>query len=201
MGVLKAGLPRTAGLAWVALAISLGLAVWFLARWQHAHRFNHALAEGSSLLTRSSLPETPALMYAKGWLYEQAVDENAKGLEEAVQHYALAEASPDPRLAARAKFGLGNLYLRVGLRAADVAAGGSHVRALAQLDLAREAYRGALRLDPQLREARVNLELLERLSPGRRTQGWAREERQMSLRQGEEQGWAGMQEHALRGLP
>lgn len=197
MGTLKASLPK---LAWIALILSLGLSAWFFLQWMQLRQLNGLLSE-APLLLHANLPETPALMYAKGWHYERAVDEDAKGLEEAVQHYAAAEASPDPRIASRARFGLGNLYLRVGLRAADIAAGGSHVRALAQLDLAREAYRGALRLDPELREARYNLELLERLSPGRRTQGWAREERQMSLRQSEEQGWAGMQEHTLRGLP
>lgn len=201
MGRLKAALksllPR---LAWVALILSLVMSAGDLWQWQQARQLNRMLADGS-LIGAAKVPETPEVSYAAGWLFERAVDDDAKGLDDAVRNYAAAEVSPDSRIASRAKFGLGNLYLRVGLRAADVAAGGSHVRGLAQLDLARQAYRDALRIDPELREARYNLELLERLSPERRTQGWSRETRQMSLRQGEEQGWAGMQEHTLRGLP
>ncbi|MGQ0620063.1 MAG: hypothetical protein ACT4QA_09125 [Panacagrimonas sp.] len=201
MGFLKrlpsVNLPR---LAWAALIVALGASAWQLWQWQQARLLNRMLADGS-LASAAAIPERQDVSYAAGWLFERLIDEDAKGLEDAVSRYTAAEASPDPRIASRAKFGLGNLYFRVGLRAADIAAGGSHVRGLAQLDLAREAYRGALRIDPDLREARYNLELLERLSPERRTQGWQRETRQMSLRQGEEQGWAGMQEHTLRGLP
>ena len=192
MVVLKPRLPR---LLWSALLLSLCAAGACLLQWQQARQLNRMIADGS-LIERPEIPADPAVRYAAGWLHEQA-----SASRQALARYAEVETVSDPALAARARFGLGNLYLQIGLRAADVAAGGSHVRGLAQLELAREAYRGALRIDPEMRDARYNLELLERLSPEKRTQGWSRRERNLQLQQGQEQGWAGMQESAIRGLP
>lgn len=183
-------------LAWAGLLLSLAGFAYFGFAWQEARRMNERVADGS-LIENSAPPERAALRYAAGWLHERAGHTEA-----AIENYAIAESASDPRLAARAKFGMGNLYFLIGLRAADVAAGGSHVRGLAQLELAREAYRSALRIDPELRDARYNLELLERLSPQRRVQGWSRLEENIRLRQGQEQGWAAMKEgDVIRGLP
>jgi mxaK protein len=183
-------------LAWIGLALSLAGAGACLLQWQRVHRDNRMIAD-ASLIEQPPSEEAPAAVsYAAGWLYERAGHR-----DQALQRYALAENAADEHLAARARFALGNLYLDIGLRAADVAAGGSHVRGLAQQELAREAYRGALRLDPELRDARYNLELLERLSPERRTEGWSRRNRQLLMQPGKEQGWATMQENAIRGLP
>jgi mxaK protein len=192
---LKRLRPRLPQLAWAALLASLALGVFSAYQWQRAARLDRMIADGS-LIEQKKLPDAPAVRYAAGWLY-QKVEQN----QLALQRYADAETADDPHLAARAKFALGNLYLQIALRAADVAAGGSHVRGLAQLELAREAYRDALRLDPGLRDARYNLELLERLSPDKRNQGWMRRERNQKLGAGTEPGWASMQESAIRGLP
>lgn len=192
MGRVKLSLPM---LLWPALAVSLALAAWQLAQWQQARRWNREVAD-ASLLQRSPLPDAPALHYAAGWLEEQA----GRG-REALHRYAEVEHADDPHLAARAKFAMGNLYLQIALGAADVAAGGSHVRGLAQAELAREAYRDALRLDPELRAARYNLELLERLSPDKRVEGWSRRERNQELGVASEPGWASLQQSELRGLP
>lgn len=188
--------PWLTRLAWLALPLSLAALLVSAWQWQQARTLNARLADGS-LIADKNLPERAEAHYAAGWLHERS-----RQLEAALEHYARAEAAPDPQLAARAKFGMGNLYFTAGLRAADVAAGGSHVQGLAQLELAREAYRSALRVDPELRAARYNLELLERMSPQRRVEGWTRQEDNLHLQQFEEQGWAAMKEsHTQRGLP
>ncbi|MDB5969204.1 MAG: putative MxaK protein [Hydrocarboniphaga sp.] len=187
--------PRLPQLAWAALLACVASGAFSLYQWQHAAALDRMIADGT-LIEQAAIPNAPAVRYAAGWLY-QRVEQN----QLALQRYADAETAPDPHLASRAKFALGNLYLQIGLRAGDIAAGGSHVRGLAQLELAREAYRDALRLDPDLRDARYNLELLERLSPGKRDQGWMRNERNQKLGAGTEPGWASMQESSIRGLP
>lgn len=193
MGRLRRLLPR---MAWPALALSLGACAYFTLAWQQLRHSNRLITD-PHLIESRSLPEDPAVRYAAAWQHERAGH-----LEPALESYAIAEGADDPALAARAKFGMGNLYFQIGLRAGDIAAGGSHVRGLAQLELAREAYRSALRLDPELRDARYNLELLERMSPQRRLEGWSRAEENLRLRQGEEQGWAAMKEgNVIRGLP
>lgn len=183
-------------LTWPLLVLSVLNAGWQLWQWQRVQKQSAELADGS--LIQRPLKAAPASVhYAAGWLYEQADQD-----KEAIGHYAEAAVAEDPFQAAQAKLALGNLYLEIGLKAADVAAGGSHVRGLAQQELAREAYRGALRLNPDLREARYNLELLERLSPEGRVEGWSRpEERDHQLQQGQEKGWATMQDDPRRGLP
>lgn len=194
MGHLRGWLPR---LAWVGLLLSLAGLAYSALEWRETRSLNARIAD-RSLIEQPAIPDRAAAHYAAGWLHEQAGQ-----LEPALENYALAEAASDPALAARAKFGMGNLYFLIGRRAGDVAAGGSHVQGLAQLELAREAYRSALRVDPGLRAARYNLELLERLSPQHRVEGWSRrEDQELKLQQFEEQGWAAMKEsNVLRGLP
>jgi mxaK protein len=185
------------GLGWILLLACLGVALWNGAAWYADARVNRQIAE---LDVATGLPEhaDPRLHYAAGWQLERA-----DRLEPALAHYARAELAEDPQQRARAKLALGNVQLHIGLIAGDIGAGGSHVRSLAHLQLAREAYRSALRLDPDLRAARYNLELLERLSPGRRVQGWSRREENVHLQpEDERQGWAAMKEgNAIRGLP
>lgn len=182
-------------LAWSALVLCL-LTAAFCAQRLHAAQAQQRMIRDGSVLKLVNLPDVPRLHYAAGWWYERA-----QLPRQALAHYAQADTDDDPALAARAKFALGNLYFARGLRAADIASGGSHVAALAQLQLAREAYRRALQLQPQLREARYNLELLERLSPEKRVQGWSRRESRLQLDEAEQHGWAGMQETPMRGLP
>ncbi|MGQ0700448.1 MAG: hypothetical protein ACT4PZ_19690 [Panacagrimonas sp.] len=182
--------------AWAALLASLVAAIHSGLVWREARRINAQIAD-KTLIELKAIPDKAGAHYAAGWLHERAGHTDL-----ALENYASAESASDPQGSARARFGMGNLYFQNGLRAGDVAAGGSHVRGLAQLELAREAYRSALRVDPELRAARYNLELLERLSPARRTQGWSREEENLRLRQGEEHGWAAMKEgNLVRGLP
>ncbi|MGH8718932.1 MAG: hypothetical protein ACREV0_08340 [Burkholderiales bacterium] len=184
-------LPR---LAWLALIVSVAAFAWCASQWYRAHQINSLIAQ-AALSKLESLPQVPEARYAAGWLHERAGN-----FKEAVKRYAEAESAKSAKLAGRAKFALGNVYLRVALDEATGAA--AHVLKLAQFDLAREAYRGALRLEPDLTEARYNLELLERSSPQRRLQGWSRTADVVGLRRIDQLGWLGMKEgDFIRGLP
>ncbi|PPC88558.1 MAG: hypothetical protein CTY37_00710 [Methylotenera sp.] len=119
----------------------------------------------------------------------------------AAKAYALAEASNDAEIRARAKYALGNVYFDLSLQSANIAAGGAHQQAVAQIELAREAYKGALRLKPNLYAARYNLELLDRLSPEKRTQGWQAETDGVTLQPFKRNGTAMMKDNTRRGLP
>lgn len=68
----------------------------------------------------------------------------------------------DSRFRARTEYDLGNLYLRQALAAAER---GEASRAAPLADLAKEAYRGALRHDPTFGDAKFNLETASRLLP------------------------------------
>jgi tetratricopeptide (TPR) repeat protein len=122
--------------------------------------------------------------------------------EQALNAFKFAEATDDPDLYVRTKFALGNLYGDVGLHNADIAAGGSHQLAVSQILLAREAYKNALRIQPDLYAARYNLELLDRRSPGKRTQGWEiKPDSDVKLKPFKSNGTALMKDNTIRGLP
>ncbi|PPD01145.1 MAG: hypothetical protein CTY35_01515 [Methylotenera sp.] len=122
-------------------------------------------------------------------------------LAQTAKAFTLAEASKDTQIRALAKFGLGNLYFDLALSAANVEAGGSHQQAVAQIELAREAYKGALRLKPDLSQAKFNLELLDRLSPEKRTEAWLTETDGVTLQPFKRNGTAMMRDNKRRGLP
>lgn len=84
--------------------------------------------------------------------------------------FEVAEVSPDPTLRATANFAIGNLHFQNMLK--DFGKDRGSRRIVEQVILARESYKDALRLQPALYEARFNLELLDRLSPEKRTQGF-----------------------------
>jgi tetratricopeptide (TPR) repeat protein len=126
---------------------------------------------------------------------------NAHRVQQATRAFTLAETSSDPALRARAKFALGNMYYDLALASAEIAKGGSHQQAVAQIELAREAYKGALRLDPLMYDARFNLELLDRKSPEKRTQAWLQETDGVTLQPFKRNGTAMMKDNTRRGLP
>lgn len=67
-----------------------------------------------------------------------------------------------PEFRARASYDLGNLYLRQALAETERGEAG---RAAPLAELAKEAYRRALRADPTFWDAKYNLEAATRLSP------------------------------------
>jgi len=168
---------------------------WSLTHWFEAHRLNQAF-DDRSLLAQSFRTDEHLRAYSMGYLYAREGH-----FREAARAFTLAEAAADPELRARAKFALGNLYFGIGLKAADIESGNGHINALAQIELAREAYKSALRIDPELRDARYNLELLDRLSPPKRVEGWQRETEGVTLAPQKRDGWASMKDNTRRGLP
>jgi Ca-activated chloride channel family protein len=76
--------------------------------------------------------------------------------QEAEEHLRAALASIDPEERERTLYNLGNRYLDAGINAADPRARDQ------MLDAATNAYRDALRLDPDDNDAKWNLELTRR---------------------------------------
>jgi tetratricopeptide (TPR) repeat protein len=89
--------------------------------------------------------------------------------KKAMEAFEIAEVSPELELRAMAKFAIGNIYFKHVMK--DLAKEHGSRRIVEQVILAREAYKSVLRLKPDMHEARFNLELLDRLSPAKRTQG------------------------------
>lgn len=181
--------------AWLALGLALTAAGAFALQWHRLARVNHAIAAGGT----QALPALAdaRVRYAAGWQAERALRYN-----EAVQLYTDAQAPGDDARAARAWFALGNVYFKIGIaESREYEAKVGTVFENAQFDLARDAYRSALRLEPALAGARYNLELLERLAPVRHLQGWRRNTDPIMLVPDRHNGWTSMQEENKRGLP
>jgi len=171
------------------------------ATWWSAHQLNQAYAQ-QIILHQAPLRDKPLQAYSIGYL--QAKHHK---LREAARAFTIAEASRNDEIRALAKFALANLYFDLALGTKDqaglanIAAGGSHQQAAAQIELARESYKAALRLNPVMYAARYNLELLDRLSPEKRTQAWKSETDGVTLQPFKRNGTAMMKDNRRRGLP
>lgn len=138
--------------------------------------------------------------------YQKAYNVGLLRLQKNQQQLALkafvhAEAADDEALRGMAKFEIANIYFDLSVQSSNIAAGGAHQQAVAYIELSREAYKGALRINPYLYEARYNLELLDRISPERRTQGWQAETDGVTLKPFKRNGTAMMRDNKRRGLP
>lgn len=180
---------------WLYVAAACGLLLTLAAGWQWhtlAER-NRMLLAGQALRVRAQ-PDDALLAYAQG-LALQSTPERALHL------FYLPEASANPRLRAHAKFAIGNLYFDWAMQHHAVEQGGAHQQQVAMIALAREAYKDALRLNPEHHDARFNLELLDRRSPDKRTQGWQAETDGVTLKPFKRNGTAMMRDNQRRGLP
>jgi hypothetical protein len=164
-----------------------------------AYQLNQDYLSGA--ITKHKLYSTNHLLaYSIGYQLSQQKKSRLQ-LSQTARAFTLAEAASDKSIRALAKFGLGNLYFDLALNAANIEAGGSHQQAVAHVELAREAYKGVLRLKPELYQARFNLELLDRLSPEKRTQAWLTETDGVTLQPFKRNGTAMMRDNKRRGLP
>lgn len=163
--------------------------------WWHARQLNLAYQDRTIMKQPIALHETQKA-YSIGYLQAK----NGQPTQ-AIKSLMIAEASTDSEVRARAKFALGNLYFDSAIAAANIASGGAHQRAVAHIELAREAYKSALRIKPNMQGARFNLELLDRLSPEKRTQGWEAETDGVTLQPFKRNGTAMMRDNKRRGLP
>ncbi|MEQ1766223.1 MAG: hypothetical protein ABL859_02235 [Methylotenera sp.] len=121
---------------------------------------------------------------------------------EAAKAFNIAEVTKDPELRARAKYAIGNVHFESVIASSNIEKGGSHRRAVERVLLAREAYKGALRIKPDMYDARYNLELIDRLSPEKRTEGYENSpDGTIGLQPYQQNGTALMKDNTRRGLP
>jgi len=204
---MKLSLTNNSKLLKILPTLALGLGLSFFCgagyqaySWWHAHQLNQAY-DNRSIIYLPLQSASPLQAYSKGYLLNNNSVKNAKNISEATNALLLAESSNNDEIRARAKFAIGNLYFDLAQQSANIAAGGAHHQAVAQIELAREAYKGALRLRPNMYEARFNLELLDRQSPDKRTQGWQAETDGVTLQPFKRNGTASMRDNTRRGLP
>ncbi|HWP01041.1 MAG TPA: MxaK protein [Methylococcus sp.] len=164
--------------AWQArLAAILALSSLVLAgeeawRWHSAAAANAAI---SSLLSGHDLPperivDAPLFVLLARALYLGRQDR----YEEAVELLRYLESRGDACFRSNVYFDQGNLHLR---RALDAVAQAEFTRAAGFAELAKEAYRRSLQIEPTNWDAKYNLEVAMRLSPDfERATGEAEEE-------------------------
>jgi mxaK protein len=179
----------------LAIAVILCLvAMYFFSQWQQATRLNIAYAD-QSLLTHELSNDNALEAYSMGYLLAKN-DKPAR----AVKAFDVAEATDDPHLQALAKHALGNLYANTAEADLEDAHGSRHL--VARILLAREAYKGALRLEPDFYAARYNLERLDRISPQKRGAGSAMiDGYTIGIDPFKQNGRALMKDNTRRGLP
>jgi mxaK protein len=185
----------TTPFAWLLLAASLAALAFSLARWRTTAAIDASIRD-RTIATLHPLPDDARVRYAAAWDLERA-----QRFEEAVPLLTDAQASDDPALAANAWFALGNVYFEIAVKTSRGALQDAQGTGPAELDLARDAYRAALRIDPLLHGARYNLELLERLAPAHAGSGWRRNTDPVKIQSDRHNGWTTIRESEKRGLP
>lgn len=184
---------------WALAALCLLLGVCTL--W-HVHvlaQRNALFVQPAKLARLTASASDARWAYARG--YALQADPQTADPEQALKQFYLPESSQDDTLRAYAKFAIGNLYFDWAMTQHAVEQGGAHQQQVAMIALAREAYKDALRIDPAYAEARFNLELLDRRSPDKRTQGWQSETDGVTLKPFKRNGTAMMRDNRRRGLP
>ncbi len=182
-------------LVWLALAGAVAGSGWCAWRWSQTGTINADIRAGT--VEATAVNADPRVRYAAGWQAERMLQYTT-----AVQLYTDAQNTDDPARSADAWFALGNVYFKIGIVASrNYEATVGPVFENAQFDLARDAYRSALRITPALPGARYNLELLERLAPVRHLQGFRRNTDPIMLVPDRHNGWTSMQDDNKRGLP
>jgi mxaK protein len=191
-----AGLMRWATrFAWLVLAGALVVCAGFLVRWHATHRIN-AMIGARTIEELAPLPADPRVRYAAAWDLERA-----QKFDEAARYFTDVQVSDDPALTSRAWFALGNTYFETAIKVSRAGTEDAPSTESAEFDLARDAYRAALRIDPAMHGARYNLELLERLAPRRPGEGWRRNTDPISIIPDRHNGWTTILESGKRGLP
>ena len=191
-----AGVTRwLTALAWLSLAVAAAWSGWCAWRWFQVGAINTGIRSGTLEAPRPGADSR--VRYAAAWQAERRLQ-----YAPAVQLYTDAQTSDDVARAADAWFALGNVHFKIGIvESRNYEATVGPVFQNAQFDLARDAYRSALRIAPDMAGARYNLELLERLAPVRHLQGFRRNTDPIMLVPDKHNGWTSMQDDNKRGLP
>lgn len=185
--VLSAGMT----LALVAMAL-FGMQWWQASQQQQMvvqNKLPEALAENNHLMALHQAYQLSKL------------ELNKKNTKKLMKALTIAEAAPDPDHRAYAHFITANLYYDVSKIEQNIAAGGAHQEAVAQIELARESYKRTIRQMPDFYDARFNLELIDRLSPPKRTQGWKGGVDGVTLQPFKRNGTSMMRDNERKGLP
>lgn len=158
MAVLKCqwgGLP-----AWffALLALCLGGAAYEAYTLIGLDALNRTIADPSNLQVDERTP--PALVFAKAYRLERDGEH-----QEATRLYSTLLHAADETLRARALHNLATIYLEDGARLWNARGVLEYARVNTLVELAKENYREALRLDPDDWDARYNLEYAYRITP------------------------------------
>ncbi len=136
------------------LAVCAAVDGW---HWWAAARVNGAIADGSIVAQESAA--TPEARFAQAYFLAQRGDD-----ERALNLYKRLQDEPGP-LARAARYNAGNVNLRQAI-ALQKSRGDAAVAALiTPAELAKQAYRDVLRVDPRDWDARFNLEKALRVLP------------------------------------
>lgn len=177
-------------------ALFLLASIYFFNLWWKAYELNLAYTNKSLLKHTINNNE-----YLKAYNVGYLLASQNKPVE-AQKAFNIAEVSMDPELRARAKYAIANVHFEAAVAASNIEKGGSHRRAVERVLLAREAYKGALRIKPDMYDARYNLELIDRLSPEKRTEGYENSpDGTIGLQPYQQNGTALMKDNTRRGLP
>lgn len=181
-------------LMWLISAVALGTAMAAGIHWQTLVDRNAKMSSSTDILGVHAQAQDEIWSYARGYALL------AKP-EQALKLFYLPETSRYSTLRAYTKFAIGNLYFDWAMTHQNIEQGGAHQQQVAMIALAREAYKDALRIDPDFADARFNLELLDRRSPDKRTEGWQSETDGVTLKPFKKNGTAMMRDNERRGLP
>lgn len=183
----------------MVMILLLITSAYYFNQWYKFSRYNR-LYQNQTLLEESAVAEDAVLAIQQAYILSK--NKQTPDVVKRIVHFlTIAEAAKNPNIRSTAKLAVGNLYFDLSAISADVAAGGSHQQAVAQIELAREAYKAAIRLNPNMHDAKFNLELLDRLSPEKRTQAWLAETDGVTLQPFKKNGTARMRDNRRRGLP
>lgn len=189
-------LARLPALLLLVMGLSITVTAYQLHKLSNAYQLNRAYDKGT-LLKHPYQPTDDQLAYSIGYLrvkHHQPL--------EAIQAFEVAELSKDKTRSMYAKFALGNLYFEAAIASTNIEHGGSHRRAVERVIMAREAYKSVLRVSPHFYNARYNLELIDRLSPEKRTEGYENSpDGTIGLQPYQQNGTALMKDNNRRGLP
>lgn len=177
-------------------ALLLLASAYFFSQYWKANQLNIAY-HNKSLLKQTLKNDEYLKAYSIGYLLAS----QNKPIE-AQKAFNIAEVTLDPELRARAKYSIANVHFESAMASNDIEHGGSHRRSVERILLAREAYKGALRIKPDMYDARYNLELIDRLSPEKRTEGYENSpDGTIGLQPYQQNGTALMKDNTRRGLP
>ncbi|MDT8407586.1 MAG: tetratricopeptide repeat protein [Methylococcales bacterium] len=147
-------------LSWLLLVLSLTVTVWAGWHWQHLTSINATLAklnDGQKVSLNRIIDAHPEIRLAHA---HHLADK--KRYRDALSVLDRLFGLGDESFQARVRYNLGNVYLRQAVTATE---DGRFDQAMSFAELAKQALRQALALQPDFWDAKYNLEVAIRLLP------------------------------------